>query len=135
MNVNERVKELRTSLGLTLEKFGEKLGVGKNAISRIETGKSNLTDQMIKAICNVNWNGKYVNENWLRNGGSNENMFIKLNKDEELAMYTQMLLDSTDDVVADMIKEIIIMYEKLDNDSKQVLKNFTKDLLNKIKNT
>ena len=36
-------------------------------------------------------------------------------------MYTQMLLDSTDDVVADMIKEIIVIYEKLDNDSKQAL--------------
>lgn len=64
--MKDRVKELRKSLGLTLEKFGEKLGVGKNAISRIETGKSNLTDQMLKSICNVNWNGKYVNEKWLR---------------------------------------------------------------------
>lgn len=67
-NVKERVKKLRKELGLTLEKFGEKLGVGKNAISRIETGKSNLTDQMLKAICNVNWDGRYVNENWLRDG-------------------------------------------------------------------
>ncbi len=62
-------------------------------------------------------------------------MFVKLSEDEELAMYTQMLLDSTDDVVADMIKEIIIMYEKLDNGSKQVLKDVTKGLLNKIRNT
>lgn len=66
--MNKRVKELRSTLGLTLEKFGEKLGVGKNAISRIETAKSNLTDQMLKAICNVNWDGKYVNEEWLRTG-------------------------------------------------------------------
>ncbi len=62
--MNEKVKELRKALGLTLEKFGEKLGVGKNAISRIETGKSNLTDQMLKAICNVNWDGRHVNEEW-----------------------------------------------------------------------
>ena len=62
-------------------------------------------------------------------------MFIKLSEDEELAMYTQMLLDSTDDIVADVIKEIIIMYEKQDNDSKQVIKDITKGLLDKIKNT
>lgn len=36
----KKVKQLRKALGLTLEKFGEKPGVGKNAISRIETGKS-----------------------------------------------------------------------------------------------
>ena len=33
--INERVKELRKSLDLTLEKFGSRVGVGKNAISRI----------------------------------------------------------------------------------------------------
>lgn len=49
--INDRVKILRKNLGLTLEKFGERLGVGKNAISRIETGKNGVTDQMIKSIC------------------------------------------------------------------------------------
>ena len=59
-------------------------------------------------------------------------MFVKLSEDEELAMYTQMLLDSTDDVVADMIKETIVIYEKLDNDSKQALKNVARKLLDKM---
>ncbi|MCX4292351.1 MAG: helix-turn-helix transcriptional regulator, partial [Odoribacter sp.] len=39
------------ALGLTLEKFGEKLGVGKTAISNIEKGNRNLTEQMTKSIC------------------------------------------------------------------------------------
>ena len=47
----ERVKEIRKALGLTLEKFGEKLGVGKTAISNIENGNRNLTEQMTKSIC------------------------------------------------------------------------------------
>jgi len=54
----ERIKQIRKSLDLTLEKFGEKLGVGKGAISALENGKRNLTDQMAKAICreyNVNY--------------------------------------------------------------------------------
>lgn len=71
--MKERVKELRTTLGLTMEKFGKKLGVGKTAISKIEKGENSLTDQMLKAICNVNWDGKYVNEDWLR--GNSEEMF------------------------------------------------------------
>lgn len=51
MTQGERVREIRKSLGLTLEKFGEKLGVKKNAISQIETGRNSLTDQMTKAVC------------------------------------------------------------------------------------
>lgn len=62
--MNERIKELRKTLGLTLEKFGARLGVGKNAISRIETAKSNVTDQMFLAVCRE-YN---VNPDWLRTG-------------------------------------------------------------------
>ncbi len=51
MTQGERVREIRKSLGLTLEKFGEKLGVGKTAISNIEKGNRNLTEQMTKSIC------------------------------------------------------------------------------------
>ena len=58
MTNGERVNEVRKSLGLTLEKFGEKLGVTKTTISRIEKGVNNLTDQMAISICreyNVNY--------------------------------------------------------------------------------
>ena len=64
MNEGVRVKEIRDSLNLTMEKFGSALGVGKTAISKIEKGERSLTDQMAKAICR-----EYsVNEEWLRNG-------------------------------------------------------------------
>ena len=45
--MGERLKELRKKLGLTLESFGEKVGVGKSSISRLESGTNNLTEQMI----------------------------------------------------------------------------------------
>ena len=51
MTQGERIKDVRNSLGLTLEKFGEKLGVTKTAISRIEKGDRSLTEQMTKSIC------------------------------------------------------------------------------------
>ena len=51
MTQGERIKYVRNSLGLTLEKFGEKLGVTKTAISRIEKGERSLTEQMAKSIC------------------------------------------------------------------------------------
>ena len=56
--VNERIKLLRKTLGLSQRDFGEKLGVGDTAISKLEKGERNLTDQMTKSICrefNVNY--------------------------------------------------------------------------------
>lgn len=51
MTQNERVKEVRKSLGLTLEKFGERIGVARGSMSNIENGNRNLTEQMTKSIC------------------------------------------------------------------------------------
>lgn len=75
--MNERVKELRKTLGLSGEKFGEPLGLKRSAISQIETGNANLTDQVIKLIC-LTYN---VNEDWLRTGNGemfnqSENEFL-----------------------------------------------------------
>lgn len=64
MTRGERVKEVRKTLNLTLEKFGEKLGVGKTAISNIEKGNRNLTEQMTKSICRE-FNVDYI---WLTTG-------------------------------------------------------------------
>lgn len=125
--MNERLRKLRKTLDLTQREFGERIGVKGNTIAQYELGRNEPIDAVLSLICRE-FN---VNENWLRNGGSDENMFIKLTEDEELAMYTQMLLDSTDDIMADMIKDFIVIYEKLDNDSKQVLKNVAKSLLDK----
>lgn len=58
MTQGERVLEIRKALGLTMDKFGEKLGVQKSAISKVEKDKVNLSDQMVRAICreyNVNY--------------------------------------------------------------------------------
>lgn len=51
MTQNERVKKVRKSLGLTLEKFGERIGVTRGSMSNIENGNRNLTEQMTKSIC------------------------------------------------------------------------------------
>ena len=64
MTEGERVNWLRKEIGLTLEKFGEKLGVQKSAISKIEHDQCSISDQMAKSICR-----EYgVREEWLRSG-------------------------------------------------------------------
>ena len=76
MTQGEKVKEIRKTLNLTMEKFGEKLGVGKTAISKIEKDERNLTEQMAKSICRE-YN---VNEEWLKYGFGE--MFIQKPNDE-----------------------------------------------------
>lgn len=51
MTQNERVREVRKALGLTLEKFGERIGIKKAAVSKIEKGENALTEQNLKSIC------------------------------------------------------------------------------------
>nr|DAY50195.1 MAG TPA: helix-turn-helix domain protein [Caudoviricetes sp.] len=75
MTQGERVKEIRKALGLTLEKFGEKVGVGKTAISNIEKGNRNLTEQMTKSICRE-YNVDYM---WLTTGEGE--MFVENDDD------------------------------------------------------
>ena len=49
MTENERVKEVRKTLNLTLKKFGERIGVTRGSMSNIENGNRNLTEQMTKS--------------------------------------------------------------------------------------
>ena len=81
MNINERIRELRKSFGLSGEKFGERIGLKKVAISQIETGRSMPTEQTILSICREFG----VSEDWLRNG--NGDMFIPMTRDEEIASF------------------------------------------------
>lgn len=62
--INDRVKILRKELGLTLDRFGEHLGVKKSTLSNIENNRYGVTDQMIKSICRE-FNADYI---WLTTG-------------------------------------------------------------------
>lgn len=62
--MKDRIKLLRIYLGLSQEEFGKKLGVGKSAISYLESGRSSLTEQMAKLICSQ-YNVDYI---WLTTG-------------------------------------------------------------------
>lgn len=91
--MNRRIKELRKTLGLTLEKFGERVGVTKVAISNIEKGNRSVTDQMFKSICRE-FN---VSEEWLRTG--NGSMFNELSKKEQITKIVENALSGSDKFV------------------------------------
>ena len=73
MTPGERVNAVRTIKEMTMEQFGERIGIQKSAVSKIEKDKVNLSEQTIKSICRE----FSVNEDWLRTGaGDPDNMFI-----------------------------------------------------------
>lgn len=111
--MNERLKELRKEhLHLTLEKFGEPLGVKHNTVSQLENGKNKLTDQMILLICRT-YN---VNEKWLRTG--NGPVFQDLPEDDEFGF---AVAEISDDPV---VKSILIEYSKLDKPLRKTFRDF-----------
>ena len=62
--MGERLKLIRKSLGLTQEQLAQRLGVGKTALSMIETGKAGLS-QRNKNILVQDLN---INPDWLESG-------------------------------------------------------------------
>lgn len=62
--VGERVRSIRKREGLTMEKFGSRIGISNPSVSTIESGKSNPSNQTILAICREFG----VSEMWLRTG-------------------------------------------------------------------
>ena len=119
MTQGERVKEIRRSLKLTLEKFGERLGVGKTAISKIEKGENNLSSQMMKAICN-----EYrVNYEYLESGTGE--MFSDVPQTVVDELCVQYDLDDFDRI---MLQE----YLKLDESSRNVLKAYIRSIMKRV---
>ena len=62
--MKDRIREVREHFGLSMEKFGSRIGIGKSSISLLESGKNNPSVQTITLICREFG----VNEQWLRTG-------------------------------------------------------------------
>ena len=113
--MNERIKQIRKELSLTMEKFGERLGVRKTAISLIESGRNNLTDQMLKAICRE-FN---VNEEWLRTGKGE--MFVEDSDSIIDKILSEMPLD-------DLSQTILRAYIEMDARKREIFNSSIKEL-------
>lgn len=121
MNINERIRELRKSFGLSGEKFGERIGLKKVAISQIETGRSMPTEQTVLSICREFG----VSEDWLRNGEGD--MFIPMTRDEEIASFIGGVQSDVEDTFK---KRLIAVLAKLDEKEWDLLEKMAEDIVN-----
>ena len=71
--IGQRINVVRKKLNLTLEKFGEKIGISKVSVRAIEKGINNPSEQTVKLICSV-YNVDYA---WLTQGVG-EDIFISI---------------------------------------------------------
>jgi len=117
--MNERIKELRKSLNLTLEAFGARIGITLAAVSNIEKGRSNPSNQVIMAICRE----FRVRESWLRNGDGE--MTEQLDEDQELVEFMTSLLNDCPDSFR---RRFITVVSKLDENGWNVLEQIANHL-------
>ena len=117
----DRVGIIRKEAGLTQEKFGERLGVSKVAVSKIENKVNSLSDQMRKSICRE----FRINEEWLLSGTGE--MHILPETDFITSISTEYGLDALETT-------ILLEYVKLTPQSKQMFKAYLKSISERLIN-
>ena len=117
--MKDRIKELRKSLGLTQQEFGDRLGVKRNTIASYETGVNTPIDSIFMSICRE----FSVNESWLRTG--------------EGEMFSSSLYDELDKVVEkyhlnDKAGEMLRKFVELPQEDMEVIYNYMEGVVNAI---
>lgn len=113
--MNQRIKKLRQTLGLTQKVFGEKIGLKQNSIALIESGKRNMSDTAVIAL----YSAFDVNPDWIWNGTGE--MFLQKTPDQEraeLAWKFESVLFTKNDMPTSPLKRLCLR-EILDFDTDQ----------------
>lgn len=121
MNEGDRIKKIRIALNLTLEQFGIKVGVTKAAMSNIEKGNRNVTEQMRKAICrefNVNYD------------------YLIYGEGEIFSDLPQTILDELcrQYSMDDFDRQLVALYLEMTEDERGLLKQKIRELFLKMEN-
>ena len=129
---NTRLFEYSSNCIDNVVEFADKLKISRGNIGAYEVGKNAPSDAVISLICKT----FRVNEDWLRNGGDNEKMFIELSPMQEVGYYVEDLLeyDGNGNAFYDAIIEMMKTYHSLDDKSKTVIREYFKNVADGIKN-
>lgn len=106
--MNERIKTVRLSQTpkMSQDAFGARIGITGAAVSRIESGERNITEQIILSVCREFG----VSESWLRTGEGE--MMEKSDPDTELAKILGQIAGSNDTLIKAIIKSYWLLDEK-----------------------
>lgn len=118
--LGERIKKVRKALDLTQESFASRLGMKRNSIAQVETGR-NTSDQTIFSICRE-FN---VNEHWLRTGEGEMFNQPQSRKDEIQHMVEKMMEGRK----AEFKYRLISVLNRLDEGQWEVLEDYLYQIL------
>ena len=76
--MNDRIKEVRTVLGLSQQEFADRIGIKRGAVANYEVGRNEPIDAIISLICRE----FHVDEHWLRTGDGE--MFVQIARSDEV---------------------------------------------------
>lgn len=99
--INDRFRRLRIRCEKSQEEFGKILGLTRSGICDIENGRRDVNERHI--IMLSNWTEKHVNIDWLRNGGSDDDMLKKEYETDELSDFCIEIAEGKDPFIADML--------------------------------
>lgn len=122
--MKNRIKRIRTDAGLSMEKFGERIGITKSSVSLLESGKNNPSEQTIKLICRE----FSINKDWILTG---KGEMYDVPEDEVAAVVADLLEESNP--FYDIIISIMKSYKKLDDTSRAALNVLIRELFNEMK--
>lgn len=120
--MKDRLKILRNTLGLTQEKFADRINIKRNTLANYEIGRNEPIDAVVSLICRE-FN---VNEDWLRTGKGE--MFKERSPSEEVGYFVEEILeyDGHGNPFYDMIIEMMKTYAELDEKSQTVIRDYFK---------
>lgn len=89
--MHDRIKEVRTVLGLSQQEFADRIGIKRGAVANYEVGRNEPIDAIISLICRE----FHVDERWLRTGDGK--MFTATTRDEEIMDFVADTMQDDED--------------------------------------
>lgn len=105
--MNERLRQIRKHYNLSMREFASRLGMSSGAISMLENGQRNMSNQFINSVCAV---FSEISEQWFRTGEGD--MLKPLDREQEVAKLAKRILKADyDDVYANLVRNLAQLNE------------------------
>lgn len=114
--MNERIKQIRSSLGLTRAEFGKRLGVSGDVINNLERGRVEPKEMIIKLICKEFG----VSYQWIVNGLGEMN-----DSDENEA---QEIVDSVMTGDNEFAKKVLVAFARMSEEKWKLIREIIEEI-------
>lgn len=106
--MKDRIKTIRTERHLSMEKFGERIGITRSSVCKLENGENNPSEQTIRLICQE----FSINEHWLRTGEGEPT--IKRTRNQEIGAFANEVMNLPEENIKKRLIEALIKLDERD---------------------